>query len=130
PVYSLCQAPDSPSCLYFGDGNGELKLLDERMDRTARIWDLRRLKRKKEESLKVLKHNRSVQSAYFSPSGSMLATTSLDDTVRVFCGDDFDRSHIIKHNNQTGRWISTFKYDISFHLLASFVTLHEYLLAD
>ncbi|VAH35429.1 unnamed protein product [Triticum turgidum subsp. durum] len=107
PVYSLCQAPDSPSCLYFGDGNGELKLLDERMgkvsstwdshdntinsidfhpekrhmlatsstDRTARIWDLRRLKRKKEESLKVLKHNRSVQSAYFSPSGSMLATT-------------------------------------------------------
>ncbi|XP_037486803.1 DNA damage-binding protein cmr1-like [Triticum dicoccoides] len=141
PVYSLCQAPDSPSCLYFGDGNGELKLLDERMgkvsstwdshdntinsidfhpekkhmlatsstDRTARIWDLRRFKRKKEESLKVLKHNRSVQSAYFSPSGSMLATTSLDDTVRVFCGDDFDRSHIIKHNNQTGRWISTFK---------------------
>lgn len=141
PVYSLCQAPDSPSCLYFGDGNGELKLLDERMgkvsttwdshdntinsidfhpekehmlatsstDRTARIWDLRRLKRKKEESLKVLKHNRSVQSAYFSPRGHMLATTSLDDTVRVFCGDDFDRSHIIKHNNQTGRWISTFK---------------------
>nr|BAK04592.1 predicted protein [Hordeum vulgare subsp. vulgare] len=141
PVYSLCQAPDSPSCLYFGDGNGELKLLDERMgkvsatwdshdntinsidfhpekkhmlatsstDRTARIWDLRRLKRKKEESLKVLKHNRSVQSAYFSPSGHMLATTSLDDTVRVFCGDDFDRSHSIKHNNQTGRWISTFK---------------------
>ncbi|XP_044967571.1 DNA damage-binding protein CMR1-like [Hordeum vulgare subsp. vulgare] len=141
PVYSLCQAPDSPSCLYFGDGNGELKLLDERMgkvsatwdshdntinsidfhpekkhmlatsstDRTARIWDLRRLKRKKEESLKVLKHNRSVQSAYFSPSGLMLATTSLDDTVRVFCGDDFDRSHSIKHNNQTGRWISTFK---------------------
>uniref|UniRef100_A0ACD6AFB5 Uncharacterized protein n=1 Tax=Avena sativa TaxID=4498 RepID=A0ACD6AFB5_AVESA len=141
PVYSLCQAPDNASCLYFGDGNGELKLFDERMgkvsatwdshdntinsidfhpekktmlatsstDRTSRIWDLRRLKKKKEDCLKVLKHNRSVQSAYFSPSGRMLATTSLEDTVRVFHGDDFDSSRIIKHNNQTGRWLSTFK---------------------
>jgi WD40 repeat protein len=107
PVYSLCQAPDNASCLYFGDGNGELKLFDERMgkvsatwdshdntinsidfhpekkymlatsstDRTARIWDLRRLKKKKEDCLKVLKHSRSVQSAYFSPGGRMLATT-------------------------------------------------------
>ncbi|KAM0831793.1 hypothetical protein ACQ4PT_065301 [Festuca glaucescens] len=107
PVYSLCQAPDNASCLYFGDGNGELKLFDERMgkvsatwdshdnsinsidfhpekkhmlatsstDRTARIWDLRRLKKKKDDCLKVLKHSRSVQSAYFSPSGHMLATT-------------------------------------------------------
>ena len=107
PVYSLCQALDSASCLYFGDGNGELKLLDERVgkvsatwdshhntinsidfhpekkhmlatsstDRTTCIWDLRRLKKKKEDCLKVLKHSRSVQSAYFSPSGRMLATT-------------------------------------------------------
>jgi hypothetical protein len=35
--------------------------------------------------------------------------SSLDDTVRVFEGDDFDSSHIINHNNQTGRWISSFK---------------------
>lgn len=78
-------------------------------DRTARIWDLRRLKKKKEESLKVFKHSRSVQSAYFSPGGHMVATTSLEDTVRIFGGDDFGNSHSIKHNNQTGRWLSTFK---------------------
>ncbi|KAF0900660.1 hypothetical protein E2562_033881 [Oryza meyeriana var. granulata] len=136
PIFSLCQAPNSPSCLYFGEGN-DLKLFDERMgkvsttwnshdnrinsidfhpeytymlatsstDGTARIWDLRTMK----ESLKVLEHGRSVQSAYFSPSGCMVASTSLDDTVRIFSVDNFDISHIMKHNNKTGRWLSTFK---------------------
>ncbi|CAM0948790.1 unnamed protein product [Alopecurus aequalis] len=141
PVHSLCQAPDSASCLYFGAGAGKLKLFDERMgkvsttwdahgypinsidfhphrkhmlatsskDGTSRIWDLRSLKSTQNGCLKVLAHDHSVHLAYFSPSGHRLATTSLDDTVRVFDGDDFDSSHIIKHNNQTGRWISTFK---------------------
>ncbi|KAM0902123.1 hypothetical protein ACQ4PT_019505 [Festuca glaucescens] len=141
PVYSLCPAPDSASCLYFGGANGKLKLFDARMgkvsttwdshdnavnsidfhpemkhllatsstDKTARVWDLRRLEENKKDCLKVLQHNSSVQSAYFSPSGRMLATTSFDDTVGVFEGDDFDSSHIIKRNNQTGRWISSFK---------------------
>ena len=39
PVYSLCQAPDSASCLYFGDGNGELKLFDERVGNVSATWD-------------------------------------------------------------------------------------------
>jgi hypothetical protein len=52
--------------------------------------------------------------------------SSLEDTVRFFHGDDFDSSHIIKHNNQTGRWLSTFKYDSSFHLVANFMTVDEY----
>jgi hypothetical protein len=52
--------------------------------------------------------------------------SSLEDTVRVFHCDDFDSSHTIKHNNQTGRWLSTFKYDSSFHLVANFMTLDEY----
>uniref|UniRef100_J3MRU8 Uncharacterized protein n=2 Tax=Oryza brachyantha TaxID=4533 RepID=J3MRU8_ORYBR len=140
PIFSLCQAPNSPSCLYFGEGN-DLKLFDERMgkvsvtwnshdnrinsidfhpentsmlatsstDGTARIWDLRTMKEKEAESLKVLEHGRSVQSAYFSPSGRMVATTSLDDTVRIFSVDNFDNSDIMKHNNKTGRWLSTFK---------------------
>ncbi|KAG8087059.1 hypothetical protein GUJ93_ZPchr0010g9809 [Zizania palustris] len=138
-IFSLCQAPNSPSCLYFGEGN-DLKLFDERMgkvsttwnshanrinsidfhpentymfatsstDRTACVWDLRSMKKNGAESLKVLEHGRSVQSAYFSPSGCMIATTSLDDTVRIFSVDNFN-SHIMKHNNMTGRWLSTFK---------------------
>ncbi|KAL6639976.1 hypothetical protein ACP70R_022286 [Stipagrostis hirtigluma subsp. patula] len=140
PIYSLCQAPKSPSCLYFGEGN-EVKLFDERAgkvsstwnlhdnrinsidfhpenphmfatsstDRTACVWDMRSMKKKDPENLKVFEHNRSVQSAYFSPSGSMLATTSLDDTVQIFNVDNFDVSYIMKHYNQTGRWLSTFK---------------------
>ncbi|KAM0904397.1 hypothetical protein ACQ4PT_018034 [Festuca glaucescens] len=97
PVYSLCQAPDMLA---------------------AYILVMEMAEKKKDDCLKVLKHSRSVQSAYFSPSGRMLATkalflfcplSSLEDTVRVFHGDDFDSSHIIKHNNQTGRWLSTFK---------------------
>jgi WD repeat-containing protein 76 len=31
PIFSLCQAPNNPHCLYFGEGNGELKLFDKRM---------------------------------------------------------------------------------------------------
>uniref|UniRef100_A0A0E0LTB4 WD repeat-containing protein 76 n=1 Tax=Oryza punctata TaxID=4537 RepID=A0A0E0LTB4_ORYPU len=140
PIFSLCQAPNSPSSLYLGEGN-DLKHFDERMgkvsatwnshdnrinsidfnpentymlatsstDGTACIWDLRNMKEKEPESLKVLEHGRSVQSAYFSPSGRMVATTSLDDTVRIFSVDDFGNSSIMKHNNKTGRWLSTFK---------------------
>ncbi|KAF8729730.1 hypothetical protein HU200_017695 [Digitaria exilis] len=78
-------------------------------DRTVCIWDTRSMKKKSPESLKVLEYNRAIQSAYFSPSGNMLATTSLDDTVRVFNMDNFDDSYILKHDNRTGRWLSTFK---------------------
>ncbi|TVU42371.1 hypothetical protein EJB05_08773, partial [Eragrostis curvula] len=141
PIFTLCQAPNSPSCLYFGEGNGELKLFDERMgkvattwyvhearinsidfhpenpnmfatsstDRTACLWDLRSMKKNGPESLKVFEHKRPVHSAYFSPSGGMVATTCLDDTVRIFNVDNYDISCVLKHNNQTGRWLSTFK---------------------
>ena len=107
PAFSLCQAPDNATCLYFGEGNGQLKAFDERvgkvsskwllhhdsicsidinpenpnmlatssLDSTACLWDLRNMKLLKPESLKVVKHEHSVHSAYFSPSGSFLATT-------------------------------------------------------
>ena len=106
PVYSLCQAPDSVRCLYFGDESGDLTLFDERVgkvlttwdvhddtiesidfhpenkhmlatsspDGSACIWDVRNMKRKQPDSLKVFKLD-SAQSAYFSPSGRMLAVT-------------------------------------------------------
>jgi WD repeat-containing protein 76 len=107
PIISLCQAPNNPICLYFGEGNGESKLFDERLgkvpttwnahdnrinsidfhpenpymfatssaDRTACLWDLRRMKKEASESLKVFEHSKTVQSAYFSPSCCMVATT-------------------------------------------------------
>lgn len=52
-------------------------------DRTACIWDVRNIKRKEPDSLKVFKLNKSARSAYFSPSGRMLAVT------RYFISDHF-----------------------------------------
>ncbi len=106
PILSLCQAPNSPSCLYFGEET-DVKLFDDRIgkvstswnahasrinsidfhpentymlatssrDGTACMWDLRTMKKKGAESLEVLEHDRALQSAYFSPSGHMVATT-------------------------------------------------------
>nr|TKW09663.1 hypothetical protein SEVIR_6G117600v2 [Setaria viridis] len=105
PIFSLCQAPDSHSSLYFAEGN-DLKHFDER---AVRIWDMRSMKNKGPGCLKVWEYSRAIQSAYFSPSGNMLATTSLDDTVRIFNVDNFDDSCVLDHNNRTGRWLSTFK---------------------
>uniref|UniRef100_A0A0E0EJT6 Uncharacterized protein n=1 Tax=Oryza meridionalis TaxID=40149 RepID=A0A0E0EJT6_9ORYZ len=114
PIFSLCQAPNSPSSLYLAEGN-DLKHFDERMgkvsatwnshdnrinsidfhpentymlatsstDGTAGMWDLRNMKEKKPESLKVLEHGKSVQSAYFSPSGRMVATTRITILIQT-----------------------------------------------
>ncbi|KAL6839165.1 hypothetical protein ACP4OV_031056 [Aristida adscensionis] len=113
PVYSLCQEPNSPSCLYFGEVDfhpeNPYMFATSSTDRTACIWDMRSMKKNGPESLKVFGFDRSVQSAYFSPSGSMLATTSLDDAIRIVNVDKFDGSYMLKHNNKTGRWLSTFK---------------------
>ncbi|KAF4347548.1 hypothetical protein G4B88_012862 [Cannabis sativa] len=78
-------------------------------DGTACIWDLRSINTDKPKTLKTVTHKRAVYSAYFSPSGKCLATTSLDDTVRILDGDNFEEASWIPHNNQTGRWISQFK---------------------
>ncbi|KAG6676624.1 hypothetical protein I3842_15G161200 [Carya illinoinensis] len=78
-------------------------------DGTACIWDLRSIGADKPKSLKEVRHKRAVHSAYFSPSGCSLATTSMDDTVGILSGANFDDNSMIKHYNQTGRWISSFR---------------------
>ncbi|KAK3435696.1 hypothetical protein EUGRSUZ_C00403 [Eucalyptus grandis] len=137
-IFSLSQRPNDGSCLYFGEGRGGLNIWDLRVGKstafwalhedrintidfksqdcfvfatsssegTARIWDLRRMGSK---SLKVIEHERAVHSAYFSPSGSCLATTSFDNTICIASGDNFEKTSHISHNNQTSRWISSFR---------------------
>ncbi|KAL8236950.1 hypothetical protein R6Q59_018031 [Mikania micrantha] len=78
-------------------------------DGTACIWDLRKLAKQKPESLTVVTWKRAVHSAYFSPSGGLLATTSLDDKIGVLSGPNYEDEFVIHHNNQTGRWLSSFK---------------------
>ncbi|KAH7841950.1 hypothetical protein Vadar_011116 [Vaccinium darrowii] len=78
-------------------------------DGTACIWDLRFVDAVRPNPLNTVSHKRAVHSAYFSPSGSCLATTSFDDKVGLLTGANFEDSSMMHHNNQTGRWISSFR---------------------
>ncbi|RDY03582.1 WD repeat-containing protein 76 [Mucuna pruriens] len=78
-------------------------------DGTACTWDLRYIDEDKLTALRTFTHERSVQSAYFSPSGHSLTTTSLDDTIGIYSGVNLEDEAVIYHNNQTGRWLSTFR---------------------
>lgn len=142
-VFSLSQQPNDANSIYFGEGQGDLNMLDARVgknlsswsihegrinsidfssantnilatsstDGLACLWDVRKMDVKHPESnnLQTLNHGRAVHSAYFSPSGSCLATTSLDDSVGVLHGVNFEDVLMIRHDNWTNRWISSFR---------------------
>lgn len=78
-------------------------------DGTACIWDLRSVNAEKPKTLKTISHKRAIHSAYLSPSGRFLATTSFDDNVGISGGVNFKDTLMIPHDNQTGRWISSFR---------------------
>lgn len=80
-------------------------------DGLACIWDLRKMdvKQPKSKVLRTLHHKRAVHSAYFSPSGNCLATTSVDDSIGVLQGANFEDMFKIHHDNWTNRWISSFR---------------------
>ncbi|XP_020580413.1 WD repeat-containing protein 76 [Phalaenopsis equestris] len=92
-------------------------------DGTACIWDLRNMKNHQPEHLNVVHHKRAVHSAYFSPTGSYLATTSLDDTVGITSVSRPKDISMVDHYNRTGRWLSTFRavwgWDDSFLFLGN-----------
>lgn len=60
-----------------------------------------------------LTHGKTCQSAYFAPAGeTRLVTTSYDDMLRIWSGVGSAgecSALTIKHNNQTGRWVSPFR---------------------
>lgn len=93
------------------------------LDRYLRIWDLRKLSGKASRQLPPLigehESRLSVSHAAFNSAGQV-ATASYDDTVKIhtFEGmgswgpghkvsdDEMAPSSIIRHNNQTGRWVT------------------------
>ena len=93
------------------------------LDRYLRIWDLRKLSGKASRQLPALigehESRLSVSHAAFNSAGQV-ATASYDDTVKIhtFEGmsswspghkvsdDEMEPSSIIRHNNQTGRWVT------------------------
>lgn len=93
------------------------------LDRYLRIWDLRKLSGKLGRQLPALigehESRLSVSHAAFNSAGQV-ATASYDDTVKIHTFDsmgswsagrkiseaEMEPSRIIKHNNQTGRWVT------------------------
>lgn len=56
---------------------------------------------------------KSINSAFFSPSGKHLLTTTMSDTLDIITDahlmkDVISPTHRIRHNNRTGRWLCTF----------------------
>ncbi|XP_038700664.1 WD repeat-containing protein 76 isoform X2 [Tripterygium wilfordii] len=122
-IFSLSQRPNDLTSLYLGKGRGGLSVWDERIgkpssewilhenrintidfnsqnpnivatgstDGMACIWDLRSLNAHNPRAVKMESHK------------------SIDDTVSILGGPNFEDTSRIYHNNQTGRWISTFR---------------------
>ncbi|KAH8645815.1 WD40-repeat-containing domain protein [Xylariales sp. PMI_506] len=97
------------------------------LDRTLKIWDLRMIKGKGDNALPALlgEHTSrlSVSHASWGRAGH-LATSSYDDTVKIYdmsesaakwkpgkdiAEEDMEPTHSIRHNNQTGRWVTILK---------------------
>ncbi|KAF3521032.1 hypothetical protein DY000_02064356 [Brassica cretica] len=78
-------------------------------DGSACLWDLRSMGATTPKTLKTVNHSRAVHSAYFSPSGLSLATTSVDNYIGLLSGTNFEDISMISHDNATNRWISTFR---------------------
>ncbi|EGX96503.1 WD repeat containing protein [Cordyceps militaris CM01] len=96
------------------------------LDRTVKIWDLRKVTGKGDLRHPALlgEHASRLSVSHASWSaGGQLATSSYDDTIKIYNfadagkwspGQDIDGSklepaQIIKHNNQTGRWVTILK---------------------
>ncbi|GJW07171.1 WD repeat-containing protein 76 [Tanacetum coccineum] len=136
PIFSIGRAKDDVNCVYLGEDRGGASILDVRMskpskswslhynsintidfnpqdsnlmstsssDNTVCIWDLRKIDQN--VCIKMVKHKEKVNSAYFSPSGSLLATTSMDDSVRLISGTSYDVEDTISHYTYTSRFLS------------------------
>lgn len=83
--------------------------------RNVAIFDVRNLpsgnSKKDSKPISIWDHGKSASSIYWSPDATKLVSTSFDDTLALF---DWKNSAMhfaksIRHNNQTGRWVTNFK---------------------
>jgi WD40 repeat protein len=84
------------------------------LDTTVKIWDIRRMKGTS-KPIATQNAGKSVNSAFFSPSGRSIVTTTQANTLEILedahLSTDVIKApkHRIRHDNHTGRWISTFQ---------------------
>lgn len=85
------------------------------LDDTVTIWDTRQLKPFESDMVARFEYHRAVTSVQFHPTmRDALISTCYDDAVRIHTNFLSPDSHeaqelAIKHNNQTGRWITPFR---------------------
>merc|ERR1712071_267250 len=79
----------------------------------VQLWDLRKID-KKPKPLAWQHAGRSINSAYFSPSGQRLLATTQSNHLDILKDAHLAGGLIktpdvrLRHDNQTGRWLSTF----------------------
>lgn len=105
------------------------------LDRTLSLWDIRnaygaKTSAQQHQMLAQYTSSKSISSAYWNSAGSIVAT-SYDDTLGIFSGIDGllgkstrgrrrseqeeqtltigKPTYSVRHNNQTGRWLTVFK---------------------
>jgi len=86
------------------------------LDCTVNLWDIRKFGSRTKKTVKAIASQsvgRSVNSAFFSPSGNSLLTTSMADRLDLIDDAQLQNGKLkptksIRHNNQTGRWLTTF----------------------
>ncbi|SCU93659.1 LAMI_0E15148g1_1 [Lachancea mirantina] len=94
------------------------------LDRTLKIWDLRKIVKNPEWSqfencssyhiVSIYDSRLSVSAVSYSPSGESLVCNGYDDTIRLFDvrhepKEQLEPKITLKHNCQTGRWTSILK---------------------
>lgn len=92
------------------------------LDNTLRLWDIRNLGSstngsdgKKAKEFSSWQCGKSINSAFFSPSGTKLLCTTMANTIDIIneahlqTGTNMQHIRRIRHDNQTGRWLTTFQ---------------------
>eukprot|EP00897_Mesotaenium_endlicherianum_P009721 jgi/Mesen1/8778/ME000524S08064 len=105
----------------------EWLVLTSSTDTAVSLWDVRRMTAGRDGMAvpyATRPGSRGVNSAYFSPGGDRIASTSYDNYVKIWDGlldlsEEDDVPHkkkrempsprLIPHNNNTGRWVSSFR---------------------
>lgn len=90
------------------------------LDNCVRLWDIRHFRspkasddRSRPKPFATQACSKSINSAYFSPTGKQLLTTTMADNLELTENFHLQTGKVkptkrIRHDNRTGRWLSTF----------------------
>jgi WD repeat-containing protein 76 len=91
------------------------------LDNTVRVWDIRKFgdnrsnnEHRKPQPITSFNCGKSINSAFFSPSGQYAVATTQANKLDVFENIHLERKDVampadrVAHDNQTGRWLTTF----------------------